>query len=241
MSLGEIPGGNLRAFYKLEDVNDSSGNGFTLTNVGSVSFNPGKFSNAADFGTTGTTKGLTYSGNVLSSTTPSNLSVSFWFILNTTSTPTNGILFQLCSVANGGGSAFSGIFWNVYYNISAGNMVISIRFGGGTIQTITIPASTSVWHFAQFVYSTTGNAYNGRINTDYINYNANATQASWSGQTVRLYIGGSGSANQAWVKIDEFIISEILYSQANGTDSGDSERYKYYTQAKGRTSPRQVM
>jgi len=40
---------NLEAFYKLDDVNDSSGNGNTLTNNGDVQFTSGKIGNAAEF------------------------------------------------------------------------------------------------------------------------------------------------------------------------------------------------
>jgi len=40
---------NLLAFYKLDNTNDSSGNGRTLTNNGNVSFASGKLGNAASF------------------------------------------------------------------------------------------------------------------------------------------------------------------------------------------------
>jgi hypothetical protein len=40
---------NLLAFYKLDDLTDSSGNGNTLTNNGDVSFSSGKIGNAAVF------------------------------------------------------------------------------------------------------------------------------------------------------------------------------------------------
>lgn len=38
---------NLKAYYRLQDVNDSSGNGNTLTNTGSVTFEAAKFGNGA--------------------------------------------------------------------------------------------------------------------------------------------------------------------------------------------------
>lgn len=40
---------NLLAFYKLDNLTDSSGNGNTLTNNGGVTFSSGKIGNAADF------------------------------------------------------------------------------------------------------------------------------------------------------------------------------------------------
>lgn len=49
---------NIQAIYHLEDVNDSSGNGKTLTNNGTVTFTPFKFGNGADLGTSNATKSL---------------------------------------------------------------------------------------------------------------------------------------------------------------------------------------
>lgn len=53
---------NLVAFWNLEDVNDSFGSN-TLTNGGTVTFAAGKLSNAADFGSTNTTKILYIDSN----------------------------------------------------------------------------------------------------------------------------------------------------------------------------------
>ena len=58
MSLGQIPGGELRGYYRLENVNDSGPNGLTLTNNNSVTFTAGRFGNGANYGTTGTNMGL---------------------------------------------------------------------------------------------------------------------------------------------------------------------------------------
>jgi len=59
MSMGERwAQPNLLAGYHLEGLNDFSGNGYTLTNLNSVTFTPGKFANAANFGNPNTNKGL---------------------------------------------------------------------------------------------------------------------------------------------------------------------------------------
>lgn len=54
----------LVAYYKLEDVNDSSGNGYTLTNVNSVTFTAAKFGLGANLGANNTNKYL-YVANTL--------------------------------------------------------------------------------------------------------------------------------------------------------------------------------
>lgn len=48
----------LVAYYKLEDVADSSGSGFTLTNTNSVTFTAARFNNGANFGATNSNKRL---------------------------------------------------------------------------------------------------------------------------------------------------------------------------------------
>lgn len=48
-----------KSYYKLENVNDSGPNGYTLTNNGTVTFSAGKFNNGADFGTANSSKYLT--------------------------------------------------------------------------------------------------------------------------------------------------------------------------------------
>lgn len=54
---------NLVAYYSLEDTSDATGNGNTLTNSGSTTFTTGHVGNAADFGTTNTSKGLYIDSN----------------------------------------------------------------------------------------------------------------------------------------------------------------------------------
>lgn len=49
---------NIKAYYALEDVNDSSGNGYNLTNNNSVTFTTAKVGNGANFGASNTNKYL---------------------------------------------------------------------------------------------------------------------------------------------------------------------------------------
>ena len=65
----------LQAFYKLSDASDSSGNGNTLTNNGSVSFASGKLGNAAVFNGTNSLEKAPFDLG-------QNFTVSFWANLN---------------------------------------------------------------------------------------------------------------------------------------------------------------
>jgi hypothetical protein len=68
--------GSTRAYYRGENVNDSTGNGYDLTNVNSVAFNSGMFNNCFDLGSGNTTKYLTVSSNL--SINSSNSGTSSW-------------------------------------------------------------------------------------------------------------------------------------------------------------------
>lgn len=58
------PDRDTRALFHLEDTSDSSPQGYTLSNNGSVSFPSGKFANSADFGNANTNKSLIAAGNL---------------------------------------------------------------------------------------------------------------------------------------------------------------------------------
>lgn len=83
--------GSLKAYYKLENVNDSGGGGFTLTNNNSVAFNAAKFTNGADLGSANTNKTLSSAGFNLSAS--ASWSVSFW--VKITGTPGTFAFFYL--------------------------------------------------------------------------------------------------------------------------------------------------
>lgn len=68
---------NLEAYYRGENVNDSTAGASHLTNVNSVAFNPAKYSNGFDFGATNTTKYLTVASD-LGIAGNSDATFSFW-------------------------------------------------------------------------------------------------------------------------------------------------------------------
>lgn len=55
---------NLKAYYKLENANDSTATAYNLTNYGTTPFNSAKYSNGADFGTANSSRYLSI-GNAL--------------------------------------------------------------------------------------------------------------------------------------------------------------------------------
>jgi hypothetical protein len=226
--LGEIPpSATLRGYWKLEDVNDSSGNGFTLTNQNTVSFITGKFTNCAQFTNGTSNKGLTLATNPLTSLEPTNISFSFWFRLNnTTSSITNARIFEIVTANNNAGA----IRLICYYNISGGNItftVLTATTGGNRTITLTIPTDSN-WHaiLVRKVSDTIA------INVDVINAAAGGIPDRTTAGLTATYpfvIGNNafGLVTQCYADIDEFFIREDDFSPPNGY-------YNYYTQARGR-------
>lgn len=233
MSLGQVPGGGLRGYYRLENVNDTGPNGFTLTNNNSVTFGAGKFHNAAEYGTSGTNKGLRLEGsNILSSAQPANVFIGFWFKLN--STANSGDKF-LC-VIHGNPGATNAYNAYVKYSIASGVLTVTIGLTPSVATfeaSVTLTADTN-WHFLNYVIQDSTDTIS--IGVDRI-YGANATNTNTrispaTTPTVSLSIGNNRSlTNQVFAMVDEFIVSE---SHMTGMTTGVGERMRYFTQAKGR-------
>jgi len=87
---------SLVAYYKAENVNDSTTNAFNLTDTGSVAFNAAKFNNGFDFGTPNTTKHLNTTSKL--GIDGGAISISFW--AKVTSEITSGIQNIVCHSSN---------------------------------------------------------------------------------------------------------------------------------------------
>jgi hypothetical protein len=222
--LGEIPPSSvLKVYYHLEsDGTDSSGNAFTLSNVNSPSFTAGKFSGAVDFGTTGTNKALRNTSYPIS-LQPSSFSVNFWFKLNTTSDTGYLRMFQITTAT----SSATGIIIYVEYTIVGGSMTIRGRYGNAQ-PTITLTPDTN-WHMISLrSYSSTSST---TIQIDEGQKTDTGRGNGFSGGTVGTLIGNNpGLTLQAFVKVDEFFIHESNFMAV----ANIGNRYRYYTQAKGR-------
>lgn len=153
MGFTPIPKLSDRAYWRLENENDSSGNSRTLTNINTVTFGAGKFSNGALF-TNGTpfNKGLTRDPNPFSALRPTNITFSFWFKLTDTTnhSSTFSVLFSLNTDLSG----TTGMAINATYTISGGNITLSMvqGFSGGSV-TINSPAIAidGNWHYYVYI------------------------------------------------------------------------------------------
>jgi hypothetical protein len=228
MALGLIPGNNLRAYYRLENTNDSSGNGFNLTNENSVDFNTGLFGNAADFGTSGTDKRLIYSsGSVFTANKVASV-VMFWFKLNSTAnTSRNHRLITFRQAATDGRAG------HCDYTITSGVVNIVYVASGGTAS-ITFTADNN-WHLVRLARTGGSGTTNFNIRVDMRFISANSVSDAVGTGNAGIAIGGildGANTLQPFSTIDEVIVDEVALYGASLEAVPNS--YRYFTQAKGR-------
>lgn len=157
----------LQAFYRLDDLTDSSGNGNTLTNNGGVTFSTGKIGYAADFGS----NYLSTSGN-LGQNTGSGFSLSIWF--KKTNENNNVIASSEVSDFNG---------WFISANNN--NNIYFLAGTGGSWSTFNTLGTyiTNAWTHLVITASSGGNV------SYYINGSLATSASSVSWTAAPLYIG----------------------------------------------------
>jgi hypothetical protein len=147
------------AYYRLEDVNDSSGHGYNLTNNGTTGFAAAKYNNGADFTATNSTKSLSRAdslGMTLATTTP--FSFACW--INPYNHTALGIISDL-----GGSARNAGI-----QLLDTGYLNLTVYDGGleQTACTTTVIPSGQWTHIAYTVNNAAVVVYvNGEIEKSY--------------------------------------------------------------------------
>lgn len=145
-NLGLSSDANLKAYWKLENVNDSK-DSYTLTNGGTTTFTSGKFNNAATFN--GSSQYLYRGEDFGLSGASNNMSVSCWFKIS--SAPDTGVyecivFFQTINGANR-------YFYRLYYANIGG--VYKIHFQNRGYYDVTL--STDTWYHIGFTSNTSDN------------------------------------------------------------------------------------
>lgn len=227
MTNGEYLGagsGITKALYRLSDVNDSSGNGNTLTNNNSVSFVSGKFGNCADYGSSNTNKFLGRAG-ISSLNGDTQLTFSTW--VNITSNPANNTI-ACWWFATKRSSASDGVYYQFGYRNDAGTLKLKMVRIGSSNQPIefTTTLSIGIWYHI-------GYTFNGSTQKIYLNGNE-VTSGSASGKgnissfpsVFNLGMGRVSPEDALSGKQDETIYEEKVWTA--------SDFKKYYTYAKGR-------
>lgn len=188
---------NLLTYWNLDESSgnpvDSSGNGKTLTNTGSVAFAASLINNGADYSTTATGKRLQRS-DTSGASVGGSISFSLWTKLNT-------------DLSGAGTYEFYSIYdtqtrFEIYYDWNGGTPQVrcnrtKISVAGATAS-YNITLGTSSWHHIACTYD-------GSTITLYVDGTSRAT-ASQSG------VGGGGSASCT-------VIGNNITGVCNGDDS----------------------
>ena len=185
---------NLKAYYRFESgalTTDSSGNGKTLTNNGSVSDGAGVFGGAADFGASNTTKylriadALTIDGGAMT--------FSCWVKLNT---EIGAGLYDFMSTYNSNNK----VVYNLRYNYNSGTRKLSFirgKAGVGDQQVdYTVTLGTSNWYHLVMTYDATN--IRGYVNGAFVGSaaaNGNGTYADTSASSVGSQYEGSSKSS----------------------------------------------
>lgn len=225
LNYGELPARlSMNAYYRLEDVNDASGNGRTLTNYGTSPFNFARFAKGWDGGQTNTTKYLSTANQL--GIDGGIMTMSAWVKFY----PGHPVGREdIVEQANGASKVYQ--LLNVdpdFINFSRTNQGTT----GGCALTIasSTPDYVSASKFVNVVYVYDGTNLNAYSNGKF--YGSCASSGSGISATLDGFSIGAlmNGANTASAIIDEVIVEARAWSA--------KEVGNYYNQAKGRMNPR---
>lgn len=187
---------SLTNYWRLENTTATVG-GLTLTNNNTVAFNAAKFSNGADFGTSGTTKYLSHASNI--GWGGGACSVSFVF--KCTSEPASGELQYLTQF----GDATSHNTIQIIYKNNGGTKQLVLErvreFVANDTITYNVTLGTTVFHFIILTYDgTTIHGYVDGVDIGSVTSSGNGS----SGGSSNFIISANGA--QVHGIIDDFAV-----------------------------------
>lgn len=188
---------NLRAYYRLSDVNDATANALNLTNVGSASFTTGQFGNAVTLN--GSSQALVKTNHIFTSAQMANFSISFWVKLNSEIGSGTYRFLEFHTHKVTASSGMGGVF---DYQYNSGTRRLHFTHYLSSVATLidyNITLGTSNWYHIVYVKSgtTTGILYvNGsQAGT---NTGSGTDNGGDTGYTYDIAIGTSRDATGSW-------------------------------------------
>lgn len=203
----EISDGSVKALYHLENVNDSSGNGFNLTNTGSVSFSAGKLSNAADTGGSNSTKYLSTANNLNIHTSTGTISIGGWF--NFTTLPTSTQLQTLVYRAN----AVDNCYEVIDYYANSGNPLLRFyrNCNGGALDEYdkSVSLSAGTWYHVALSWNGSSNRLRSWFNGAQENQTIGTGGTGTSGVSseVGIFEQSTGGSLMSGLADDVFVLT----------------------------------
>ena len=203
----------LYGLWHMSDVNDSSGNGYTLTNTNTVVFNPGKFALGADGGSSNTNKRLSTTNTLGINGTP--CTIMGWFKITGSTFP-----MILAQQTNNTSKTF-----NRFYMDNSTTAIFQRNKIGSTSQDFSVSFTPgSNWN--HFAYTYDGVTVKGYINSSFVG----SVSASGNG-TSTLTEGFVVGANESGGLVLQGIADEVaVYGRALSA----KEISNYYSWSLGR-------
>lgn len=139
---------NLQAYYRAENVNDATAHARNLTNNNSVAFNPAKFNNGFDFGSSNTNKRMATTDSI--GIDGGAITMSGW--VNITTAPSSGNSGLIMDQGND----TSHVQNRVFYDNTAGTLSLYFRrtkYGVGNDDVnYVVTLSLGTWYHVAYVY-----------------------------------------------------------------------------------------
>lgn len=176
----------LRAYYRAENVNDTTINSYTLTNNNSVAFNAAKFNNGADFGTTvNGTKSLSINSDI--GITSGNITISCWVKLATEIAAESGYYYLVNK------SSTTNVAYIIRYAYNSGSPRLEfIRSRVGTANDqINYTVTLGTTNFYHLVLTYDGSYIRAYVNGSQVGSDTASTGTGASGGVDKLYIGAT--------------------------------------------------
>lgn len=201
MSQGQfLASAKVPALYHLADVNDSSGNGRTLTNNNGITFEGGKFGDCANFGSSSNNKYFSRSDNA-GLVLADDYAVLGWFMVSTQpSSGANNFIYR--------NRLYGGRDHTVFYTNASGTYKISVYNTSSSEASAPWTATLGSWNFIEilnisdiiYVY------INGVLIVSQAKSTTNASSTS-------LWLGGTGSSGYSIMgKMEEWVFIQATYS-----------------------------
>jgi len=197
---------NLRAYWKLEDLNDETANNYDLTNVGTVAFNAGKFSNCADTGASNSTKKLTAASNL--GIAGGNCSINLWFnAYAATFAGDHPPLISVFSDQTGGVGVAYGLGIN-----TTGLFAFRLKSGVAWQETAATAILASTWYMATMTYDGTNcKLYINGVYVSQVAASGNGSTGYYADQTALFCHAGYTADAFTSAKIDDCsVFNDIL-------------------------------
>lgn len=174
----------LRAYYKLENADDTTSNNYDLTNNGTTTFAAAKFNDGADFGTTvNGVKSLSIASDI--GITTGTMSVSLWVKLRTEITASAGYYYFVDK------ASAAHVEYIIRYNYNNGTPRLEfVRNRMGTAEdmvTYDITLGTAAFYHLTMTYD--GTSIRGYVNGALVGSPVTSSGAGASGGTDKMYIG----------------------------------------------------